>query len=432
MTHFGILCPAAIGHLNPMCALGRELKRRGHQVTLFGIIDIQSKIMNSQLDFCAIGVAEFPAGKLEQIYKQLGGMSGIAGLKFTISWLQQETAMLLKEAPEALKNAGVEALLVDQVTTAGGTIADFLNIPFITICNALLLNQEPGIPPYFTSWNYYNTWWARWRNQIGNALLERLVLPIRVTVRQQRYQWNKPIYSNRDDADSKLAQICQLPIEFDFPRVNLPQCFHYTGPLQDPSGLEPVSPSIISFPFEKLTGTPLIYASLGTLQNRKWEIFQTIAAACVGLDAQLAISLGNPNSLESPSNLPGEPIVVNYAPHQQLINRASLIITHAGMNTVLGALSSGVPLVAIPITNEQSGIAARLARTGAGKVIPLKRLNPSRLRAMIEDILTSDSCKKNASRLQEAIHRAGGVSRAADIVEQAVFTGKPVLTNANG
>lgn len=35
MTHFGIICPAAIGHLNPMCALGRELQRRGHRVTLF-------------------------------------------------------------------------------------------------------------------------------------------------------------------------------------------------------------------------------------------------------------------------------------------------------------------------------------------------------------------------------------------------------------
>jgi UDP:flavonoid glycosyltransferase YjiC (YdhE family) len=54
-------------------------------------------------------------------------------------------------------------------------------------------------------------------------------------------------------------------------------------------------------------------------------------------------------------------------------------------------------------------------------------LSVPKLRAAIERVLTQDSYKKNASRLQEAIRRAGGVSRAADIIEQAVSTGKPVL-----
>lgn len=428
MTHFGILCPAAIGHLNPMCALGRELLRRNHHVTLFGIPDIQSKVMNSGLNWWTIGEAEFPAGILEQKYKQLGEMSGLAGLKFTVRWLQQETAMLFHEAPEALKVAGVEALLVDQVTPGGGTIAQKLNLPFITVCNALLIDREPGVPPYFTDWSYSQTWWARLRNKMGNFFLNRIGQPIWDAVVQQRQQWNLPPYHRREDAGSQLAQICQLPAEFDFPRVNLPLCFHYTGPLQEPSGNEPVSFKSISFPFERLTGKPLIYASLGTLQNRKWEIFQSIASACLGLDVQLVISLGNPNSLESGSNLPGAPIVVPYAPHQQLIDRASLIITHAGMNTVLGALSSGVPIVAIPITNEQPGIAARLARTGAGKVVPLAQLSETRLRVAIEQVLTEDSYSQNASRLKQAITSSGGVSRAAAIVEQAISTGKPVLT----
>jgi MGT family glycosyltransferase len=201
--------------------------------------------------------------------------------------------------------------------------------------------------------------------------------------------------------------------------------------LQDVSGLEPISFSSVSFPLEKLTGKPLIYASLGTLQNRKGEIFQKIAEACLGLDFQLVISLGNPNIQKSELMLPGSPLVVSYAPHQQLIERASLIITHAGMNTVLGALSSGVPLVAIPITNEQPGIAARLARTGAGEVMPLASLSVAKLRAVIQRVLTEDSYKQNALRLQEAIRQAGGVSRAADIIEQAISTGKPILSGIN-
>ncbi|UUO15007.1 glycosyltransferase [Dolichospermum heterosporum] len=97
------------------------------------------------------------------------------------------------------------------------------------------------------------------------------------------------------------------------------------------------------------------------------------------------------------------------------------------MNAVLGALSSGVPLVAIPITNEQPGIASRIAYTGAGEFLPLSRLNVTSLQEIIKRVLTEYSYKQNALRLKEAIVRAGGVNYAADIVEKAIYTRKPIL-----
>jgi MGT family glycosyltransferase len=166
---------------------------------------------------------------------------------------------------------------------------------------------------------------------------------------------------------------------------------------------------------------------MGTVQNRLIGIFQDIASACQGLDAQLVISLGGSATPESLPELPGSPLVVGYAPQLELLQKATLTITHAGMNTTLESLSNGVPMVAIPIANDQPGVASRLAWTGAGEVVPLSRLKVPRLRAAIERVLTEDSYKNNASRLQEAIRRAGGVRRAADIVEQAISTGKPVL-----
>lgn len=87
MTSYGIVSPSAIGHLNPMCALGGELQRRNHSVTLFGIADFKTKIENSGLNFWLIGEQEFPLGTLEQQYEKLGKMSGSEGLKFTIELL---------------------------------------------------------------------------------------------------------------------------------------------------------------------------------------------------------------------------------------------------------------------------------------------------------------------------------------------------------
>lgn len=421
MTSYGIISPSAIGHLNPMCALAGELQRRNHSVTIFGIADLKTKIENSGLNFWLIGEQEFPLETLEQQYEKLGKMSGSEGLKFTIELLLTETKMLFNNLPAAIKSAGIEALIVDQISTAGGTIADQVKLPYVTVCNALLINREAGVPPYFTHWGYNQAIWAKLRNQVGNLFLNRISLPIWQEIQKQRQQWQLPLYKNREDAYSKLAQISQLPREFDFPRVNLSENFHYTGPLQNPSGVESISFSELSFPWEKLNDKPLIYASLGTLQNKVPEIFQCIAAATAELDVQLVISLGNPNNKPADYNLPDTALIVSFAPHQKLIDRASLVITHAGMNTTLGALSSGVPLVAIPITNEQPGIASRIARTGAGEVLRLSDLNVFKLQTTIEKVLTENSYKQNACRLQEAIRRVGGVKQAADIIEQCLL-----------
>jgi zeaxanthin glucosyltransferase len=60
MTHFGIICPASTGHLNPMTTLGYELKRRGHRVTVVGILDAEKKALAAGLEFHAIAPLECP------------------------------------------------------------------------------------------------------------------------------------------------------------------------------------------------------------------------------------------------------------------------------------------------------------------------------------------------------------------------------------
>jgi MGT family glycosyltransferase len=405
-----------------MSTLGSELKQRGHRVTLFGILDAQPKALAAGLEFRVIGKSEFPQGSMTQLHTRLGKMNGFAALQYTIAWIKNVSVTILQEVPQALKEAGVDALLIDQVSPEGGTIAELLDIPFISVASALMINEDYSLPPFNTNWNYNPAWWAKLRNYAGYQLLTLVGRPVRQVINEYRREWKLPAYTSFNQYYSELAQLTQQPAEFEFPRQSLPKCFHFTGPYHNPSTREP-----ISFPWEKLTGQPLIYASMGTLQNRLIGIFHTIAEACTGLNAQLVISLGGGISPESLPELPGSPLVVKYAPQLELLQNTTLTITHAGMNTTLESLSHGVPMVAIPITNDQPGVAARIAWTGTGEVIPLSRLNVPKLRNAIERVLTQASYKQNALRLQQAIHRAGGVCRAADIIEQAVFTGKPVL-----
>ncbi len=425
MTHFGIICPTATGHLNPMTTLGYELKQRNHRVTLFGFPDAQSKTVAAGLEFRAIGEAEFPTGTMALSFEQLGKLSGLAALRYTVSLLEQRAVVRLRDTPQAIKEAGIEAMLVDQVSPEGGAIADFLNIPFVTVCSAIVLNREPSVPPFNTPWNYSSTWWACLRNQMGYWILDRVTKPIRAVISEYRQAWQLPPHSSPNQDYSQLAQLSQAPAEFEFPRQELPPWFHFTGPYHLSASREPVP-----FPYETLTGQPLIYASMGTVQNRLLGIFHTIASACEGLDAQLVISLGSSASPESLPELPGNPLIVEYAPQLELLKKATVTITHGGMNTTMECLNQGVPMVAIPIANDQPGVAARIAWTGTGEVVPLNQLNVKRLRQAVQQVLTENSYPKNALRLQKAIAQAGGVSRAADIIEQVASTGKPVLARS--
>ena len=422
MTHFGLICPSSTGHLHTMLPLGQELKRRGHRVTLLGIFDSQAKTLAAGLEFLAIGESEFSPGATKELFTQLGKLSGLKALQYTLKWIANGAEVYLRYAPEAIRTAGIEALLVDQASPAGGTVAEHTNIPFISVCSAVMLNRDITVPPFVTSWNYEPTWQGILRNRAGYALLAQIGKPIGTVIQTYRQQWNLPSTYSPNSEYSQLAQISQQPAELEFPRQDLPKYFHFTGPYHYSGSRE-----AIPFPYEKLTGQPLIYASMGTLQNRLLWVFQMIAEACVGLDAQLVISLGGGNSPESLPELPGNPLVVGYAPQLELLKKATLTITHAGMNTTLESLTNGVPMVAIPVTNDQPGIAARIAWAGSGEAIPLKKMSVKKLQGVIKQVLTEDSYKKNALRLQEAIKQAGGVSRAADIIEQAVSTGKPVL-----
>jgi zeaxanthin glucosyltransferase len=81
------------------------------------------------------------------------------------------------------------------------------------------------------------------------------------------------------------------------------------------------------------------------------------------------LSVGNNLRIEDLGPIPSNAIVVSKAPQIELLKRAALCITHAGINTALESLAQGVPMVAIPIGFDQPGVAARIAYHGAGEFV---------------------------------------------------------------
>ena len=415
MARFGAFCFPGIGHLNPMIALAHSLHLRGHEVVLFGIADIEANVRAARIDFHLIGAEDYPPGTLKRLDEQLAQLKGITAFRFTLKRVRNSARMTLRDGPKAVRTANIDALLVDEADFAGN-VAEHLGLPWISIALIPPLVHDDRFPPFWLGWAAGQDRLSRLRNRLAMRLLLGIAAPIFNDVNQQRIAWGMEPYKHPEDGLSPLAQITQLPeaLEFDI-LGKKPAGLHYTGPF-----LQAERRPVVNFPWDRLDGRPLIYASLGTLQNGSEAIFRTITEACAGLDAQLLISLGGGLDPARLGKLVGNPLVVHFAPQLEILERAALVITHGGLNTVLESLLEGVPLVVVPLGNDQPGVAARLKRRGACVVVSRHGLNSARLRKAVLHVLQDTRYREAAQVLQKAIRQSGGASRAADLIEQAL------------
>jgi MGT family glycosyltransferase len=414
----GILSFSSPGHYYPLTALGRGLQARGHEVVFFQVADLERPIRAAGLQFRQIGREDFPPGALRARDEEVGKLEGLAALRCGLRGIERKALMLFRDAPAAIRDEGIDALIVDQIEPAGGTVAEHLRLPFVSVAAALPVNLDPSVPPVTLPWSHRGGVWARLRNRVGNAASEWIFSGVVRTINQQRRAWGLPAVRSFNSLFSTLAQVSQLPAALELPGRRLPPGFHHTGPWTDAAGREPVD-----FPWSRLDpGRALVYASMGTLQNGVLQTFRMIAEACAGLDLQLVISLGGGQDPALLGDLAGDPVVVGYAPQLDLIRRSTLTISHGGLNTALESLACGVPLVVLPVTYDQPGVGARVEWSGVGRSIPVGRLTVDRLRDAVRTVLGNPAYRERARRMQSSIEAAEGLNRAADLIEAAFGT----------
>jgi zeaxanthin glucosyltransferase len=416
MSHFGILSFPGTGHLHPLTALGRELVSRNHTVTIFQVADLEHLVRAAGLRYRQIGERDFPLGTLRVLDERLSRLHGLQAMESVFDRIRQNSRIVLRDAPNAIRAEKVDVLLVDQAEFAGGSVAEFLGLPFVTAILTLPLQLRSDFPfsegPAECESNFRKTP----SNAGHNSPLGLAKGRILELINRQRKRWSLQAKTHLSAFASRLAQISQLPASFDFPDSNLASCFHYTGPF-----LDGTARCKTSFPWSRLDSSrPLVFVSMGTLQNGIEQVFRMVAQACADFPVQTVISLGGGMSPEVFCSLPGNPIVVPYAPQLDLLKRGALTIFHGGLNTALESLAHGVPMIAIPVTFDQPGVGARLVWTGTGRMIPIGELTADRLGMEISEIFTNPQYRTKATILQKHISTINGLKRAADIIERAL------------
>ena len=415
----GVLCLEGTGHLNPMFAICRALRARGHRLTMIGSVDSEAPVRAAGLDYRCLGSPELPLGTLATHRQNLSKLSGWNATRYSTEGIVGYTRILLRDVPPVLEELKLDGLLIDQYILGGRTIAERIGVPMINFCGAMMLNAEDYVPPFLFGWQYRRDaiGWAR--NRIGRWVVRRMFQFLMSEINYYRQLWKLAPHRGIPDTFSPLAQLVPIPPEFDFPRESLPSHLHYVGPLPSAAGR-----SLTDFDFSQLDGRPLVFASFGTLQNEIRSLYEKLAAAAAQLPVQLVVSMGGGGLYID--RLVGDPLVVPFAPQLELLQRARLTVTHGGLNTVMESLCWGVPLVVVPIANDQPGIAARVQRHGLGEKLRLLNITSEMLRTAMHKVLFDAHYRENALKMRSAIERMGGLPLAVKVIEQALTTRLPV------
>ena len=405
------------GHLNPMTALARKYQARGHAVVFLSLPDVAPFVQAAQLPFVACSEDAYPQGSLGKYLQRLSRLSGAEALSYTVNEMMKGyTETLFQSLPETLRKVGADAIVLDQYQPYVELIPKSLGMPYVHVSNALHVDYTGRSPLCFYGRRPIGSDETA-RNREDVERFRVLLEPTTAMARQYARKAGLSVdWKNPSSTVSPLLWVTQTPRDFDFDRApDLPQ-FHYSGPWHDGHGRIPVQ-----FPWERLTGKPIVYVSMGTLQNGVTETFRAIAASARRLkNLQFVLAIGNQITPEQIGETASNVLTVAYAPQIELLKRSSLCITHAGLNTVLEALGFGVPLLAIPITNDQPGVGARIAHKKVGLVISQDNLSSSDLRDLITHAVEDSTLRANAGHLSESIRKNDGLAMAAGLIEKAL------------
>jgi zeaxanthin glucosyltransferase len=300
-----------------------------------------------------------------------------------------------------------------------------LGIPYVQVSNGLHFDYSGYTPLCVYGWPHETTPAALARNREGVEKWADLFQSVNGVIRAHAKSFGLKIdWKNLSSTLSPFASITQTPSAFDFESSHWPSQFHHTGPFHDGKGREKVD-----FPWERLNGEPLIFASMGTILNGRLDVFQTIVAALAkNKGLQLVLSIGDQVDPKQIGSVPNNAIIVKRAPQLELLKQTSVCITHAGLNTVLESLAQGVPQIAIPITYDQPGVAARIAHKQTGVVTALDKLTADHLAFLLNEVLTDNTYRENARKLQKAIAEANGLSVVADLIEESLGVRKTTMS----
>jgi UDP:flavonoid glycosyltransferase YjiC (YdhE family) len=215
---------------------------------------------------------------------------------------------------------------------------------------------------------------------------------------------------------STVPELVLCPAEFDFPEtVARNRQRYYLGPEVDLQRKEE------PFDWKGIdTSKPLIYCSLGSqaqFYSEATHLFQIIIDALSGLPHyQMIVATGRDISYDKFQHVPPNVHLFSYVPQAQVLEKASMLITHGGLLTIKDAIFFGVPMIVFPCHYDQPQNSGRVVYHGLG-VKGYMRSTVEEVRALIERVAQTESYRERVRTFGELFRKHDEAGISVKVVE---------------
>ncbi len=383
MSKIVFFCIPAHGHTNPTLGVVRELVSRGHQVWYYSYNIMREKIESTGAIFISCDDYDMEKKLNAKDSTRVG-----KDMAFSTKILVDTTLALDDKVCRDMAELKPDCIVADSMALWGKAVALKLGIPFVSSTTTFAFNRHS----------------AKVMKQGIGDLFKMFFSMLKTSKQIKRLQCKGYPIENIFDiigSDDNTHTIVYTSPEFQ----------PYSETFSDNYAF--VGPSICSATdgIEK-NRDKLIYISMGTVNNHMMPFYKSCIAALGNTEYQVIMSVGNLVSIGEFGNLPENISVYSFVDQIAVLKKADVFVSHCGMNSVSEGLYFEVPLVMVPQTTEQKGVAQRVLELGAG--VKLDRIDEISVLSAINKVLEDSIYKRNAEKIAEGFKRCSGAKQAAD------------------
>jgi polyene glycosyltransferase len=424
-----------LGHLNPLLAQAAELRRRGWEVHVASTEEVRQAVQAqaSDVDFVSVGTDPNGPNALAELQTRVAARRDfISGTVDIMHWVNTLWPVMFDGVIACTRTLAPDIAVVDMVTTAGVDAAERLGLPLVvnnadllTTVSVAVLPPAPHVPLLFS---------GRSSAQIG--LLERALNPVHraigtVAVDLTLGRQLNALRRSRGLPPQRLTRrlvnrliMTNSAFGLEYPRP-LPPLLQMVGPMLDFESPPPPLPTELARWLEN--GPPVAFVNLGTFARAGSALTTRMAEGLQSDDFRALWVLRGPQP-----DIPPNVRVEQWVPSQVSVlahPNVRAFVSHCGVNSVHESLFAGTPVVGIPLLADQQDMALRVVDAGVGVLLDKQSFKSVDLRSGIHDVQRNDSYRRAIPVVQSSFRLAGGVKRAADLIEHVATFGVAHFSN---
>lgn len=355
------------GNLPPELGLLEELVRRGHTAHVLADPTIEVNARGVGAGFTPWrrprhfgSIDEQTAG-----IRDLERMQPLARARFARDEILCGPAPLYADdVVETAAEFRPDVVLVGWALVGGVIGALATGVPVAALIPNAYNRPSAPLPQLGTGWELPRGRPGRWRDAALAGVVRRLqrsgLDPVNAALARHGLDTTDDMFSLVDRCERVL--VLTSP-SFDLPFPDLPANVRYVGPqLEDPAVVAGGAD------WRPEGEGPLVLVGMSSVYQGQTELLNRAANALGRLPVRGLVTTGggvDPAEVEAPPNVR----VVRWAPHSEVLEEATVVVTHCGYGTAVKALAAGVPMVCVPQGRDQKDVALRVRRVGAGVII---------------------------------------------------------------